>query len=129
MRRREHTTSGSLMVRAIGIQHTASVAEALEAAQAAGAAEVVVLAADGAPAGHFPVATAQAVPSELRTGTGLQSVAVPIPRGAIVSPWLEGEQLVEQLRRWHGATDVWVVVESERVAGVLPLSAVFKALS
>jgi len=128
LQRRENTTAGSLMVVAVGVPYSASVADAVAAAERAGAAEVVVQAADGAPAGHFPLATAAAVPAELRSSTGLQAVTSPIPRGAIVAPWIEGDELVEQLRRWHGATDVWVVVENDRVVGVVPLAAVFSAL-
>lgn len=126
--RREGVTAGSLMVSAVPIQFDATVAQAHERAHIAGAREVVVLAADGTPAGHFPVSLMDAVPPDAHENTGLQSVTMPLARGAVVGADLTGDALIEQLEQWWGNTDVWVVTDGGTVVGVVQLSQVMQAL-
>lgn len=129
MGRREGLTIAKLMVPAVAVPYELSVAQAREAALAAHAREVIVLSADAAPAGHFPVALTDEVPEDARTTTGLQAVTMPLPRGAEVAATLAGEDLVRTLREWWGKTDVWVVRDAERgVVGVVQLSGVLEAL-
>jgi Zn-dependent protease len=129
MGRREGLTVAKLMVPAVAVPYELSVAQAREAAHAVAAREVVILSADGAPAGHFPVALTDEVPEGVRTTTGLQSVTMPLPRGALVAAGLTGEDLVRSVREWWGKTDVWVVTDaSGAVVGVVQLSAVLEAL-
>ncbi len=125
--RRESVSIGGFMRPAIGVPHTVSVATAREGALRAGAMEVVVLAADGAPAAIVSVPTMDRVPAERRAEEGLQSVSVPIPRGAVVTPLLDGEELIAALREWYGRTDSWAVVDGQRVVGVVRLEEVVKA--
>lgn len=126
--RRERVSAGTLMVPAVPQPYTATVADARAAAAATGAREVVVLATDGSPAGHFPVSLTTQVPAELHATTGLQSVTMPLPRGAVIEAWLQGEELVAALRTWHDRTDAWAVVDNNGVVGVLTLDAALKAL-
>ena len=126
--RREGVTAGSLMVSAVGINFDATVADAAAQAQRSGAREIVVLAADDAPAGHFPVALINAVPVDARATTGLQSVTMPLLRGAEVDAELTGDALVEQLQLWWGRTDVWVIRDSGTIVGVVQLSELMQAL-
>ena len=125
--RRERVAAGAVMVGAVPVAFDASVAQALQAAEEAGAQEVVVLAGDGAPAGHFPASLAAAVPAEARATAGLQSVTMPLPRGASVDAELGGDDLVALLREWWGRTDVWTVSEQGRVIGVVRLADVMRA--
>lgn len=126
--RREGVTASSLMVPAVGINFDATVADAAEQAELTGAREVVVLAADDAPAGHFPVALIGAVPVEARTTTGLAAVTMPLPRGADVDAELTGDELISQLQEWWGRTDVWVISDNGTVVGVVQLAEVMQAL-
>ncbi|GIG54457.1 site-2 protease family protein [Demequina activiva] len=128
LRRRESVTVGTLMVPAVAIPYTATVAQAVAEASAHGAREIVVLGADGAAAGHFPVAMADAVPVEAHHDTGLQSVVMPLPRGTDVPPGLAGDDLVDALRTWWGRTDGWVVVQDGEVVGLVRLGDVMSAL-
>ena len=126
--RREAVTAGSLMVPAVAINFEASVADAAVQAELTGAREVVVLAADEAPAGHFPVALIDAVPEHTRATTGLQAVTMPLLRGAEVGAELTGDALIEQLQQWWGRTDVWVIRDNDTVVGVVQLAEVMQAL-
>lgn len=128
LRQRDRLSAGTIAVPALGVPYTTSVADAIAAADAAGAREVVMLGADGAPAGHFPVDIARQVPQEDRDSTQLTSVVMPLPRGAEVPASLGGEELVNALREWWGKTDGWVVKEADRVTGVARLSDVMEAL-
>lgn len=126
--RRDAATIGALMRPAIGVPFTMSVADARDAALSAGVVDVVVLAADGSPAAAAAVPTMDRVPQEQREHEGLQSVSVPMPRGAVVAPDLEGEELITTLRDWYGRADSWAVVEGERVVGIVRLQEVLAAL-
>jgi Zn-dependent protease len=118
----------SLMVPAVAIPYTATVAEARDLAARTGAQEVVVLAADGAPSGHYPVALTDEVPEAERAHTHLQSVTMPLPRGAAMDAELVGAEFVTRLREWWGKTEVWVVVDQGRVVGVVRGNDALKAL-
>ena len=73
--------------------------------------------------------TRDEVPEDVRATTGLQSVTMPLPRGAEVPATLASEDLVRTLREWWGKTDVWVVRDGERgIVGVVQLSNVLEAL-
>jgi Zn-dependent protease len=129
MGRRDGLSIAKIMVPAVAVPYDISVAQAREVAHAASAREVVILSADGAPAGHFPVALTDEIPAEARATTGLQSVTMPLPRGAEVTAALAGEDLVRSLREWWGKTDVWVVRDAGgQVTGVVQLSVVLEAL-
>ncbi len=128
LERRQGVTAQSLMVSATAVQFDATVEQARSHAHERGAQEVVVVAADGAPAGHFPVALTDVVPAESRAATGLQSVTMPIPRGAAATLNLTGDALTEALQEWWGRTDVWVVHDDDEVVGVVRLADVMNAL-
>lgn len=128
MNRREGVTAGSLMVPAIPINFDATVEQAHEKAHMAGSREVVVLAGDGTPSGHFPVALMDAVPPDAHATTGLHSVTMPLPRGAMVQADLTGDSLIDELQQWWGRTDVWAVSDNGEVVGVVQLSEVMQAL-
>ncbi|MFW7415007.1 site-2 protease family protein [Demequina sp. SO4-18] len=126
--RRQGVTAGTIMVPAVAVRFDETVAAAREQAQSAAAQEVVVVTSDGVPAGHFPVALTDAVPAEQRPTASMQSVTMPLPRGAAVPSGLTGEDLETALREWWGRTDVWTVAEEGRIVGVVRLGDVMKAL-
>jgi len=128
MSRREGVTAGTLMRPAVAVAYSLSVAQARDAAMALGAADVVVLSADGMAGGRCEMATTDAVPAEARATTSLAAVMIPVPRGAEVDASLTGEDLVRELRQWWGRTDVWVVRERGQVSGVVALQSVLDAL-
>lgn len=125
---RATVTARDLMVAAVALGHQVSVAEAREAGARAGAVEVVVLAVDGAPAGHFPVSLTDAVEESERATTSLQAVTMPLPRGAAVDVGADGDALVAALNEWWGRTDVWVAVDRGAIVGVVRLADAMKAL-
>ena len=125
--KREQAKVAALMQPAIGVPYTATVAAAREAALAAGALSVVVLAADGEPAGVTTLPVIDRVPEERRGAEGLQSVTTPIPRGAVVDSQLQGEELVRALREWYGRADSWAVVDDGEVVGSVRLESVLAA--
>ncbi|PKQ26041.1 MAG: hypothetical protein CVT64_06090 [Actinobacteria bacterium HGW-Actinobacteria-4] len=121
MVKRESAKVRTFMVSAITVRFDATVAQAREQATAANAVEVVVTAADGTPAGHFPVALTDAVEPGVRDSTPLQAVTMPLPRGAIVPVGLEGRDVIDALKQWWGKSDVWVVTDNDRVVGLVKL--------
>lgn len=129
MLRRDSVTVAVLMVPAVAVPYTVTVEEARRAAEAAGASEIVVLGADDAPAGRFPLALTDQVPEESRAHTSLQAVTTPIPRGAHIAAAATADVLMPQLREWWGKTDVLVVREDEAVIGIVRLVDVVAALS
>jgi len=126
--RREAASIATLMRGAVGVPYTASVEQTREAVMAAGVADAVVLAADGAPAAVVDLPTMDRVPAEQRAAEGLSSVSVPLPRGAVVAPALAGDELIATLREWYGRTDAWAVANGETVVGVVRLEQVLAAL-
>jgi Zn-dependent protease len=129
MQRREGVSVGSVMVPAVAVAYTATVAQAVADATALGAREVIVMGADGVAAGHFPIAMAEAVPADAHHVTGLQSVVMPLPRGTEVAPTLAGDELVRALGEWWGRTDGWVVADNGRMVGLVRLTDIMAALS
>ena len=127
MGKREGLTVRSLMKRAVGVPYDLTVERARADAAVASAEEVVVLAADGSPAGHFPLSLTNDVPVSERSTTSLQAVTMPLARGAHVPVTLSGEDLVRSLREWWGKTDVLVVLDEDKVVGVVPLKSVLDA--
>ena len=127
--RREGVTALSLAVPAIGVPYDSTVDQAREIAHAAQAREVVVLAADGQAAGHFPVALTDAVPEEARATTSLVSVTMPLARGAAIPASATGEALVQAVTPWLGRTDVVVVTDGGEAVGIARLEDVRAALS
>ncbi|WP_084078466.1 site-2 protease family protein [Demequina sp. NBRC 110057] len=126
--KRSTVTAGALAVPAVALAFHVSVADARAAAARDGAVEVVVLGVDGAAAGHFPVALTDAVEEADRPTTGLQSVTMPLPRGAAIDVEADGDALVEALQEWWGKTDVWVAVDRGAIVGVVRLAEAMKAL-
>lgn len=127
MARRVGLTVQALVIPAVAVPHTLTVAEARARALDHGVDQLVVTAPDGAPAGHFPLALTDAVPEGERAGTSLESVTMPLPRGAHVDSDLEGDDVVEALKQWWGRTDVWVVMDRGNVVGLVKLTDALKA--
>ncbi|MCB2413921.1 site-2 protease family protein [Demequina sp. TTPB684] len=128
MLRRDGVNAKSLMRDAVAVPYTVSVQEALDAASAAGAVEVVVLGADDAPAARFPLEQAEAVPAPARATASLESVTTPVPRGAEIPAGAAAEVMIPALREWWGKTDVWVVRDGQDVVGIVRLVDVLAAL-
>ncbi len=124
----ESVTVDRLMRRAIGVRFDASVATAVREAERAGADEVVVLGADGTPAGHFAVSTASSVPEDRRISTRLDAVTVPLPRGAAIGMTIPGPQALETIREWWDKTDALVVIDDGEVVGLVRLAEVAQRL-
>jgi len=129
MLRRDGLTVAALMLPAVGVSYTVTVEGSRNIAEAAGVREVVVLGADDAPAGRFPLELTEQVPPEARDVTSLQSVTTPIPRGAAIDVSASADVLIPELREWWGKTDVLVVVDGPAVVGILRLVDVVAALS
>jgi Zn-dependent protease len=128
MVKRETVKIRTFMVSATTVEYGLTVAQARESAERAKAVEVVVTAADGTPAGHFPVALTDAVPPDQRSSTPLQAVTMPLPRGAIVPVDLVGRGVIDALKEWWGKTDVWVVTDGDEVVGLVKLVDVLNAV-
>ena len=128
MLRRDGVSAAGLMRAAVAVPYTHSVGEALDAAAAAGVEEIVVLGADDAPAGRFPIEQAHTVPESARPTTSLQSVTTPVPRGSEIPADAVSDAMIPALREWWGKTDVWVVRDGETVVGIVRLVDVFAAL-
>jgi Zn-dependent protease len=128
MLRRDGVNAAGLMRVAVAVPYTVSVQDALDSARKAGAEEVVVLGADDAPAGRFPVDQAQAVPESARATTSLESVTTPVPRGSEIPAGAASDVMIPALREWWGKTDVWVVRDGESVVGIVRLVDVLAAL-
>jgi len=129
MLRRDGLTVGALMDRAVAVPYTVTVHGARQAAEEAGVQEIVVLGADGAPAGRFSYSLTEQIPAESRDHTSLQSVTTPVPRGADIAASATSDVLIPQLREWWGKTDVLVAREGDAVVGILKLVDVVAALS
>jgi Zn-dependent protease len=128
MSKREAVSVVPLMVTAVAVPFDILLDDAYKKATAHSAIEVVVMSADGVPAGHFPVSLAEAVPRDQWAMTGLQSVTMPLARGAVIAHDARGDALVDALRQSWGATDVWIVMEEQTVVGVIKLADVLEAL-
>lgn len=128
MIRRDSLTAAGLMKVAVGVDYDITVAQALEAARSASAVDVVVLGADGAPAGFFPVSRGTEVPEGERATTSLRAVTSPLPRGAHIAAAAQSDVVIAELRHWWGRTEAWVVLDDERIVGVLRLVDVVAAL-
>lgn len=118
----------ALMRPAIGLRYDVSVAAALQEAGRTGVGEIVVLSADGHPAGHFAASGAAEVPPDLRDATGLAAVTIPLPRGAELPSDLAGRAVLEQIRRWWGKTDAVTVMDEGEVVGIVLLADVGERL-
>lgn len=128
MLRRDGITVAGLMRPAVAVPYTHSVEDALGAARVAGVQEVVVLGADDAPAGRFPVEQADAVPEAARPTTSLQSVTTPVPRGSEIPAGAASDAMIPALREWWGKADVWVVRDGDAIVGIVRLADVLAAL-
>ncbi|WP_042212421.1 site-2 protease family protein [Demequina mangrovi] len=127
--RRDQLSAHGLAVPAVGIPYDATVAQARVVAASAHAREVVVLAADGKPAGHFPVSLTDAVPEEARDATTLMSVTMPVVRGAVIPASATGDGLVSAVVPWLGRTDVLVVTDDDgQPVGIARLDDIREAL-
>lgn len=126
--RREGMTAMTPGVSAVAVPFELSVAQARQIALREGAREVVVLSADGRPAGHFPVALTEAVPEDARATTALSSVTMPLVRGAEVSAALSGEELVKAVIPWIGRTDALAVMDGDVPVGIVMVEDLRQAL-
>lgn len=126
MMKREALSVATVMRPAVAVPYTAMVAEAREAA--AGVGDVVVVGADGSPAGRFEVVATDVVPESLRATTALQAVTTPLPRGAHVDADGGSDVLLAQVRQWWGKTDALVALREDVVVGIVRLADVTAAL-
>jgi len=135
MQRRDTFSMSRVMQRAIAVPYQASVADALAQAHAAGVGgeasvrTVVVVGADGVPAGRFELAATDEVPANLRAATSVQALTVPLPRGAHVGAHASTDELLAQVRQWWGKTDVLIAMNDDVVVGVVPIADVAAAFS
>ncbi|WP_152650036.1 site-2 protease family protein [Demequina globuliformis] len=125
---RERFDVTRVMVPAIALPHTASVAHAREVVSHHDAGEVIVLTPDHHAAGHFPVAMLDAVPEEDRESTTLMSVTMPLPRGAQIDAADGTDGAIAAVQQWWGTADALVVIREGVYAGVLRLQDVLKSL-
>ncbi len=126
MMKREALSVATVMRPAVAVPYTAMVAEAREAA--VGVGDVVVVGADGSPAGRFEVVATDVVPESLRATTPLQAVTTPLPRGAHVDADGGSEVLLAQVRQWWGKTDALIALREDVVVGIVRLADVTAAL-
>jgi Zn-dependent protease len=104
---------------AVGVAFTATIAQAEAAAVAAGLGQVVLLAPDGRPAAYVDPEAAAAVPGEARSRTGVQSVAIPLPVGAVIDGRLTGPELVRAIGQVSRFTAAMAVVVDGEVTGLV----------
>ncbi len=126
MMKREALSVATVTRPAVAVPYTAMVAEAREAA--VGVGDVVVVGADGSPAGRFEVVATDVVPESLRATTPLQAVTTPLPRGAHVDADGGSEVLLAQVRQWWGKTDALIALREDVVVGIVRLADVTAAL-
>jgi len=126
MMKRDALSVATVMRPAVAVPYTGTVADARDAA--AHATDVVVLGADGSPAGRFEVAATDVVPESLRSSTPLQAVTTPLPRGAHVDADGGSDVLLAHVRQWWGKTDALVAFRDDAVVGVVRLADVTAAL-
>ena len=112
----------------VGVPFDTLLVDAVRLARSAECDEVIVLASDGQPAGHFPLEAVAAVPEERRATTPLSALTIPLPRGAVVSASATGPELLAQVRQWWGKTDVLAVVDGGEAVGVVRLAEVSERL-
>jgi Zn-dependent protease len=129
MERIENIPVEKVMRTAVGVAYDLSLIDAQTIAEQEGVKEVVVLAADGAPSGHFSVASANEVPPPMRASTSLSALTIPLPRGTEVSPGLTGMELLSHAREWWGKTDALIVTDDGDVVGIVYLAEVSERLS
>ncbi|MBO3085846.1 site-2 protease family protein [Cellulomonas fengjieae] len=112
-------TAASVGRRAVGVEHTVSIAHAGALAAAAGAEEVVILSPDGRPAAYVDRAAAASVPADVAGTTPVTAVAVPLPGGAVVDARLTGQELVGAVGRATEHSPVAAAVVDGRVVGLI----------
>lgn len=104
---------------AVAVPATASVADAEQAARAAGVGHVVLLSPDGRPAAYVDTAAAGSVPPAARAGTPAAAVAVVLPVGAVVDARLRGADLVRALAAVTRLSRVVAAVEDGQVRALV----------
>jgi Zn-dependent protease len=107
-----------LMLPAVAVASTATVAGALLAAAEAGARAVVVLDVYGRPASVVDERAAAEVPTRRADQVGAAAVAEPLPDGAVLESGLAGDELITRLQG-RPAARYAVLDGAERVVGVL----------
>lgn len=135
-RRRERVaglSAGRLAGAVVLVPLGSTVAAALHAREAAGAGGrppyfVVVVGHDQAPLAVLDVDAVAAVPTSARERTSVDAVAVPFVPGSAVPPELAGTELLTHLAQRSGGARLVPVVDDGRVAGVLDLADVARAV-
>lgn len=127
MIKREALTVRGLMREAVPMPYDTTIADATRALSET-VADIVVLGADGTPAGTVAVSSLSDVPEDQRAATSLQAMTVALPRGAVIDASFTAEEIIPPLREWWGRTERWVVLEQGQVVGVVALSDVVAAL-
>jgi Zn-dependent protease len=117
-RQAERAEVDGLMLPAIAVPSTATVATALLSAAEAGARAVVVLDVYGRPASVINGRAAADVPTARADQVGAAVVADALPEGAVLETGLSGDELIRRLQA-RPAARYAVLDRGERVIGVL----------
>lgn len=96
---------------AVGVPATATLAEALSAAAAAGVPAIVLLGSALEPVGYVDAEAAAAVPEEDAARTQVSAVAVGLPPGAVVDASLVGSALVRAIGAVAHVSPVVIAVD------------------
>lgn len=117
-RRAPRAVVANLLVPAVGVAATASLAEAVDAARRTGARHVVLVGPDGGPMAIVEPGAVEQVPADRTGQVGVASVARRIDPRAVVDVSLAGESLLQALGSLPG--EQFVALDAERrVVGVL----------
>jgi len=110
-------TAGGLARRALPVEATLPLAEALRRAAESGSGAVVVIDGRGAPTALMNGAAADAVPPERRPWTSISDVSRTLTPALVLDAQLSGEVLMAALE--HAPASEYLVVEQGRPVGVL----------
>lgn len=122
VRRRKGVSGAALTRSAVLVDATATVAQTLERATAAGVDHAIVMSTDGHPAGQVVLALAHEVPADQRDSTSVIAITMPLTRGAVVAAGLDGEELIGAISPWVGTADTVVVADAGGPRGVIAIS-------
>jgi Zn-dependent protease len=109
--------AGRLIRKTLPVESSVPLAEALRAAQQAGATAVAVIGSDGEPEMIMNGASVDAMPEHRRPWVGIADVSRTIEPTMILDADLAGEELLDHVRR-HQAPE-YLVVQDGRPVGVL----------
>jgi Zn-dependent protease len=113
---------------AVTVPVATTVADAVAAAERAGAGHVVLVEADGHPVAYTDPAAVAAVPPGQAATTPVGAVAVGLPPTAWVDVHLRGQAMLDVVAAATRDTPVLAVTDGGRVVGLLDVSLVIAAL-